>query len=204
MNNSFQVWSGGSEIWPLEWIAWLNWRGHAIGPVRKASKGKRQIPLGKQEPNSPQLYRKMEFWLSPLPYYIFVFYWARARKRRRVIYWTLPFQIGVIQLLANMGVGRNWFLQLHPLTPSNKQEGWKNKRKALSSHLGFEIFSWPALLSVICDKKITKSIPGCLTERSPNWFPQSLTCILPRRVVVKEVGTAIYNSSQIEGRLPKI
>lgn len=120
MNNSFQILSGGREIWPLEWIAWLNWRGLALGPVRKMSKGKRQIPLWKQEPNPPQLYRKMEFWLFPLPYYVFIFYWARGRKGGRVIYWTLQFQISVIQLLANVGVGHNWFLQLLPLTSPQK------------------------------------------------------------------------------------
>lgn len=51
------------------------------GPSRKTSKGKRQIPLRKQEPKPPQLYREMESWLSPLPSYICVL--LRQRKKRK-------------------------------------------------------------------------------------------------------------------------
>lgn len=51
------------------------------GPSRKTSKGKRQIPLRKQEPNPPQLYRKRNPDFPPLPSYICVL--LHQRKRRK-------------------------------------------------------------------------------------------------------------------------
>lgn len=67
INNSLQILPGGREIWPLEWTAWLNWRGLAIGPVRKMSKGKSKSHFGSK---SQTLHSCTEKWNSDFPHYL--------------------------------------------------------------------------------------------------------------------------------------
>lgn len=107
------------------------------GPSRKTSKGKKQIPLQKQEPSPPQLYRKMQFLFSPITLLHICILLCQGKNGKESDSRNSPVSNQHHSIIGKHGY---WPQLVSSATPKKPKRPKKPFKKALSSHLGFEIF----------------------------------------------------------------